>query len=67
STTFTVVATGSPTLTYQWRLEGNNITGATNASFTLTGVTTNNAGGYSVRVSSPFGNANSSTATLTVN
>ena len=32
--TFTVTATGNPAVTYQWRLNGVNILGATNASYT---------------------------------
>jgi beta-galactosidase len=34
--TFTVVASGSGTLTYQWMKDGNNIGGATTASYTTT-------------------------------
>ncbi len=32
--TFSVVATGTPTLTYQWQKNGVNISGATNSSYT---------------------------------
>ncbi|MFM2083136.1 MAG: hypothetical protein RL380_1827, partial [Verrucomicrobiota bacterium] len=67
TTTFTVVAAGSPTLAYQWRLGGTNIVGATATSYTLVNVQTNHAGNYSVVVSSPFGSVTSSTATLKVN
>jgi len=48
---FSVVAIGIPPLSYQWRREGTNINGATNAVYTLTGVQTNQAGSYTVVVS----------------
>ncbi len=54
SATFTVAATGSPTLTYQWELNNVPIAGATAASYTLPSLTAGNSGGkYSVLVSNP--------------
>ena len=64
--TFYVTATGTPPLTYHWRMNTNTIAGATNASLTLTNVQLANAGGYSVIVSNLLGRATSSTAVLTV-
>ena len=64
--TFDVAATGTPPLSYRWRMNTNIIAGATNASLTLTNVQPANAGGYSVIVSNLFGRATSSTAVLTV-
>ncbi|PAW86517.1 MAG: hypothetical protein B9S33_07975 [Pedosphaera sp. Tous-C6FEB] len=64
--TITVVAGGDPTLTYQWRLNGANVPGATAATLTLTGIQTNQLGLYSVVVSNPYGSVTSSTATLDV-
>lgn len=64
--TFTVTATGDPTLLYQWRFNGATISGATNASLTLTNVQAGNVGNYSVVVSNPFGTATSANAALTV-
>ncbi|MDP4261181.1 MAG: T9SS type A sorting domain-containing protein [Bacteroidota bacterium] len=65
--TFNVAATGSG-LTYQWRKGGINISGATSASFTITGAVVSDAGNYDVVISTPCGtNATSATATLTVN
>lgn len=64
--TFTVVATGDPTLLYQWRFNGTNIAGATTTALTVSNVQPANAGSYSVVVSNPFGTATSSNATLTV-
>ncbi|PKP20313.1 MAG: hypothetical protein CVU05_09450, partial [Bacteroidetes bacterium HGW-Bacteroidetes-21] len=65
--TFTVVATGSGTLTYQWRKASVNIPGANTASFTITGVSTADAGSYDVVVTGTCGNTTSSAAVLTVN
>ena len=43
-------AMGSGTLGYQWRLNGTNVSGATNSSLTLTNVASGNVGDYSVAV-----------------
>ena len=64
--TFNLTAAGVPTVKYQWRKNGANITGATNANFTTNNVTTLAAGTYSCLVSNTFGNATSSNAVLTV-
>ena len=64
---FSVVATGTAPLSYQWLKNGVNLTGATSATLTLTSVTTNNAGSYRVRVSNSAGSVTSAPATLTVN
>ena len=63
---FVVVAGGDPTLTYQWRLNGNPIAGATSPTLTLANVQASQAGLYSVVVSNPYGTAVSANATLTV-
>jgi hypothetical protein len=65
--TFSVTATGTG-LTYQWRKAGVDISGATSATYTLTGVTALSAGTYSVVVSGTCApNDTSVNATLTVN
>ena len=64
--TFSVAASGSGTLRYQWRTNGVSVPGATNSSLALSPVTTNHAGGYSVVVTNNYGAVTSSTATLTV-
>jgi hypothetical protein len=64
---FNVVASGNPAPTYQWRKAGTNISGATNATYTITGVTQASAGSYDVVVSNSVGNVTSDAATLTVN
>lgn len=64
---FTVAATGTAPLSYQWRLNGVNLAGATSGILTLTGVTTNQGGSYSCLVSNVAGVVTSASATLTVN
>jgi hypothetical protein len=70
---FTVTATGTPTLSYQWRkngtalANGGNITGATTSNLSLTTTSTNDAAGYAVVVTNAYGAITSSVATLTVN
>lgn len=64
--TFSVSAAGSGPLAYQWRLNGANISGATQSSFTRSSAQTSQAGNYSVVVSSTHGSATSSNALLTV-
>ncbi|MCX6929071.1 MAG: immunoglobulin domain-containing protein, partial [Verrucomicrobia bacterium] len=65
--TFTVVATGTAPLSYQWMKGGGNISGATSATLTLSSVTTASAGSYTVLVNNSIGSATSAAATLTVN
>ena len=66
SVTFTSVAIGNPTPSYQWRFNSANISGATSASYTISTVQTNNAGGYTVVASNTSGSVTSAVATLTV-
>ncbi|HEX4644257.1 MAG TPA: immunoglobulin domain-containing protein, partial [Verrucomicrobiae bacterium] len=67
SVTFTVAATGTAPLGFQWRFNGANLSGATNPTLTLANVQPAQAGSYSVRVSNPYGSAQSGNAQLTVN
>jgi len=64
--TFSVSATGVAPLGYQWSEGITAITGATNATLTLVGVQTADAGTYFVTVSNLFGSVTSSNATLSV-
>lgn len=64
--TFSVTATGAGALTYQWRLNGTNLAGATNAAYTLASATTNAAGTYDVLVTHAFGSVVSAPAVVTV-
>ena len=54
--TFTITATGTPPLFYQWYLGSAPISGATSATLTLTNVQVSDSGNYSVVVSNAFGN-----------
>ena len=66
--TFTVVATGTAPLSYQWQKNGTEIAGATSASYTTPPTTTLDSGStFRVVVSNTAGSATSNTATLTVN
>jgi hypothetical protein len=65
---FTVTASGTAPLSYQWQKNGVNIAGATSASYTTPVTTTADSGStYAVVVSNSVGSVTSSTATLTVN
>jgi endonuclease/exonuclease/phosphatase family metal-dependent hydrolase len=64
--TFSVGATGTPLLNYQWFFSGTNIAGATTNPFTLANVQLTNAGNYSVVITNIAGSVTSSAASLTV-
>jgi uncharacterized lipoprotein YddW (UPF0748 family) len=64
--TFTVVATGTAPLAYQWRFNGTNLVGATATSYTRTNAQPADAGSYSVIVTNVAGSVTSSNALLTV-
>jgi uncharacterized protein (TIGR02145 family) len=65
--TFTVGASGTPTLTYQWRKAGAAIGGATGVSYTTPAATAaDNLSQFSCTVYNGCGNVTSATATLTV-
>ena len=63
---FSVTATGSGTLAYQWRFGGTNISGATTNPFTLASAQLTNNGNYSVFITNDFGSVTSSVAALLV-
>jgi alpha-tubulin suppressor-like RCC1 family protein len=65
--TFSVSVSGAGTIHYQWRLNGNDLPGATNASLFLGNVQWDQAGAYSVTVTNDYGSATSQAATLRVN
>jgi len=65
--TFTVVATGTAPLSYQWQKNGVNIAGATAANYTTPATTTADSGtSFDVVVSNTTGTVTSTAATLTV-
>lgn len=63
---FTVVATGTAPLTFQWRRDGTDIAGATASSLTLSNVQPGNAASYDVTVTNAAGSVVSVAAVLTV-
>jgi len=69
---FSATVTGSTNLVYQWQKNGTNlangtgISGATSNLLTLTAVTTNASGAYSLKVTNIFGSVTSSVANLLV-
>jgi subtilisin family serine protease len=65
--TFSVVAGGTSLLGYQWKLNNNNIAGATGSSYTINSAQTTNAGSYKVVVTNALGSVTSQAALLTVN
>ena len=64
--TFSVTATGTPTISYQWHKDGIVISGATSSTYTLNNITIQNAGSYSVKVSNSVGFTFSNAVALTV-
>src|SRR6266851_2341211 len=55
SAVFSVTATGSETLVYQWRVNGAPVSGATNSTLTLNSPTFADAGQYDVVVTNNYG------------
>ena len=66
SVRFTVSASGTPVLSYQWYFNGTALNGANAATYTVQSVTEVDQGNYSVRVSNELGSAESQAAMLTV-
>ncbi len=63
---FSVAAIGSPSLAYQWTLNGTNIFTATGSSLTISNVAQTNLGTYAVIVTNAFGSITSSNAMLSM-
>jgi hypothetical protein len=64
--TFSVTATGTAPLSYQWRKDNVNLEGMTNASLVLTNVQMSQEGEYRVVVTNSHGSVTSAPASLTV-
>jgi Immunoglobulin I-set domain len=65
--TFTVTASGSAPLRFQWSKNGTEINGATNSSYTTPAVVpADNGSSFNVTVTNSIGSATSSSASLTV-
>jgi hypothetical protein len=68
SATFTVIATGTPTIVYQWTRNGSAITGANGAAYTTPATTSGDDGStYGVIVTNLAGSVSSSQAVLSIN
>lgn len=63
---FTVSASGTAPLSYQWQKNGVNIAGATGATYTIAATVAADAGQYRAVVSNSAGSATSTAATLTI-
>src|SRR5262245_10891473 len=63
--TFTVTATGTAPLSYQWKHAGTNLPGATSPMLTV-GAVAGSAGDYTVEVTNAYGPTNIGVATLTI-
>jgi uncharacterized repeat protein (TIGR01451 family) len=63
---FSVLAQGTGPMSYQWRLNGSNITGATNATLFLTNAAGSDGGLYSVIVSNAGGSVTNDAGSLTL-
>ncbi|HTD65707.1 MAG TPA: immunoglobulin domain-containing protein, partial [Candidatus Limnocylindria bacterium] len=64
--TFSVTASGAQPLSYQWRLNGGDITGANSSSYTINGVAPAQAGTYTVVVANSVDSVTSANAVLNV-
>ena len=67
SVTFTVVATGSPAPTFQWKKDGTPIGGATGTAYNIPSAAVGDSGTYTVVATNSAGSANSNGAVLVVN
>ena len=67
SATFSVTASGSSPLAFQWQLNGEELPGATASDLVLTNAQASDAGAYSVVISNGFGVITSDEVVLTVN
>jgi type II secretory pathway component GspD/PulD (secretin) len=64
NTTFSVTAGGTPPLNYQWYFNGSAIAGATDANYSILGVTASNEGSYTVVITNSYGSVTSSNMTV---
>ncbi len=66
NTGFSVTATGSAPLSYQWQFNGSAISAATTTILSLNNVQTSDSGNYAVVVTNSVGSVTSAVAVLTV-
>lgn len=67
SVILSITATGDPTLLYQWKFNGVDITGANSSSYTIPSAQVSNTGNYTCVVTNTFGTATSGIIALVVN
>ena len=65
--TFSVTASGTGTLSYQWGKDGSDIIGASNSAYSKNNIAAIDAGNYICKVTNSCGNMSSSIAALSVN
>ena len=63
---FSVTATGTPTLSYQWKKDGADTADATNATYSIASAQQTDEGSYTCAVSNVVGSVTSDAATLNV-
>jgi hypothetical protein len=66
SVALSVSATGTAPLSFQWRLNGTNITGATTSTLLLTNLSVTDAGQYTVMITDGFGSTIAVSAKVSV-
>ena len=66
TTSLTITASGTPTLSFQWRLEGSDLPGKTNQTLTIATAQLADEGNYTVVVTNPWSSATSAPARLYV-
>jgi len=64
--TFRVSVRGALPITYQWRHDGSDVPGATNAVMTLSNAQYSQRGNYVVRITNPFATVDSQSAELVI-
>lgn len=63
---FTIAATATAPVSYQWKFNGADIPGATSPNLTISNAQSSNAGSYTARVQDSGGSVTSAAAVLTV-
>lgn len=61
-----IIASGTPPLTFEWRLDGLPISGADQSTLELTNISFSQSGNYSVEISNPWSSAISDEVSVTV-
>lgn len=64
--TFTVVANGSGTISYQWKKNGSDISGATSNTYTISSVKSTDTGNYVCYISNTYGSITTNSVILAI-